>query len=94
MLGDHHVKKEERPLAQSIKVWKIHRHPDYQSKTFTNDLAIIELKKQVCWSSYKMPICLPDKDPPSIVNSTVTAAGWGWTAESSKGKYFTVSRND
>lgn len=53
-------------------------HPDYESKTLENDLALIKLKKPVPFREDIQPICLP------AVNEDFTgldgyAAGWGLT---------------
>lgn len=53
-------------------------HPDYESKTLENDLALIKLKKPVPFREDIQPICLP------AVNEDFTgldgyATGWGLT---------------
>ncbi|EDW49631.1 GM23130 [Drosophila sechellia] len=52
-------------------------HPDYSPRKFENDLAIIELTKEVVFSDLVQPICLPSAEVPSsgASNSKLIVAG-------------------
>jgi len=69
--------------AQTVKVKKILNHPDYNSETKENDIAILVLKKKVSLTKYPniKPACLP------IKGSTHTGKGYisGWGTLNSGG---------
>ncbi|KFV50467.1 Transmembrane protease serine 12, partial [Tyto alba] len=72
--GEHTAKRNIR----SITV-----HPEFQTETFENDIALFELDSAVRYSDYIQPICLP---PPHLYryidNETECfISGWGRTAE-------------
>lgn len=67
-------------------VARILAHPNFQPKTFKNDIALIELDKQVTFSERISPACLPYDDlrlanqmPGAVDNHTVWVIGYGQT---------------
>ena len=39
---------------------RIYIHPEFDNQTLFNDIALLTLKKQILFSEYIAPICLPD----------------------------------
>lgn len=74
----------ETNTRQERDVARIFFHPDWNSETLANDLAILRLSKPVEFNRYVQPACLPGPDPHS--NSKVVMIGWG--AEKMDGNLF------
>uniref|UniRef100_A0A3Q3VL96 Peptidase S1 domain-containing protein n=1 Tax=Mola mola TaxID=94237 RepID=A0A3Q3VL96_MOLML len=66
---------EKRNLKQIIS------HPNYNSFTFDNDIALMELGAPVNYSDYIRPICLPAPQHDFPSGNTVWITGWGATRE-------------
>ncbi|CAF3773933.1 unnamed protein product [Rotaria socialis] len=73
--GIHNRLLSEKNTRQEKKVARIFSHPDWNSETLANDLAILRLSTPVKFNQYVQPACLPGPDPPS--NSDVVLIGWG-----------------
>lgn len=61
-------------------------HEEYNSKIFTNDIALYKLDRPLHFSKYVTPACLPsglEDDPTGGYNCKV--AGWGDLSESGSG---------
>ncbi|XP_073967387.1 venom protease-like [Choristoneura fumiferana] len=60
---------------------KLYSHPAYNSKTITNDIALLRLQKRASLSATIKPIPLPpfDLDMPGNDGALVYIAGWGRT---------------
>ena len=76
------IKHPERETAQIIQADNIIIHPQYSSKSFDSDIALIHLSSDAVFTDYVRPICLPlrknDEDrfllkPGNIMVIT----GWG-----------------
>lgn len=65
--------------VRSLK--KIIPHPNYNSFTFDNDIALMEMDKPVMFSDYIRPICLPAPQHDFPVGDIVWITGWGATRE-------------
>ncbi|KAK9888036.1 hypothetical protein WA026_000316 [Henosepilachna vigintioctopunctata] len=63
--------------AQDIAVKKIHIHPEYVNRIRYNDIALIELAKEVNFSSSVYPACLHSES--KSIDVPVVATGWGLT---------------
>ena len=63
-----------------IFVWINFKHPNYDSITFLNDLAILKLSQPVTFTPYIQPACLPNPSyglyPSVDTSTTVYASGW------------------
>ncbi|XP_037929103.1 serine protease grass-like [Teleopsis dalmanni] len=69
------------PPSENYGIEKITAHPDYDSNTYLNDLAIITLDRTVNFNKHIKPICLPIT-PSSLViarDQEYFIAGWGTT---------------
>ncbi|XP_029027296.1 ST14 transmembrane serine protease matriptase a [Betta splendens] len=56
-------------------------HPYYNTFTFDNDMALMELDSPVSFSDYIRPICLPAATHNFPAGDTVSISGWGATRE-------------
>lgn len=65
----------KRSLVQVIA------HPNYNSYTYDNDIALMELDSPVTYSDYIKPICLPAPTHDFPSGSNVWVTGWGATRE-------------
>uniref|UniRef100_A0A3Q3XJ31 Peptidase S1 domain-containing protein n=1 Tax=Mola mola TaxID=94237 RepID=A0A3Q3XJ31_MOLML len=65
------------PNEVSRKVSQIINHPDYDSRTIDNDIALLKLSSPVSFTNYILPACLaaPDSTFHNGTDSWVT--GWG-----------------
>ncbi|KAB0792019.1 hypothetical protein PPYR_13980 [Photinus pyralis] len=83
-LGQH-VLSEESAEKFEVAVKSSTLHPDYTCGKVKNDLAILELERQVKWSDVVHPACLPaglqEDGHNRFVDVLATVAGWGWTNE-------------
>ncbi|KAH9369330.1 hypothetical protein HPB48_012406 [Haemaphysalis longicornis] len=68
-------------LARRVSVTRTTLHPDYYDRTLKNDIALIELSRDLAFSENVQPVCLPDHDFPPLPTYTGIVAGWGYTAD-------------
>uniref|UniRef100_A0A8D8AFH1 Serine protease easter n=1 Tax=Culex pipiens TaxID=7175 RepID=A0A8D8AFH1_CULPI len=93
-LGEHNITNGEKqdcdeynncadvPVEVGIEKVILHEKYDALEKGKYNDIALIRLDRDVGFSTYINPICLPLEDSVRQMNHTgmkVTAAGWGIT---------------
>lgn len=77
---------EDAENAVVVAVDKVVIHPNFTTKNYLNDIALIRLARPLNWDAFKRPICLPSPhDDDLYVGREATVTGWGWTAESRKG---------
>lgn len=78
--GDYERYRDEG-TEKTLKVQQTFNHPDYDSMTLDNDIALMRLENPAPFSEYILPICLPSKDLAERVlhlNGTMTVVtGWG-----------------
>lgn len=83
-----HNLNEKSSDAYVVGVKEITLHPKYQCNKHHNDIALLELEKDIDWYEAALPACFPDpKDPNGIEtfdDFIATVAGWGWTHENSQ----------
>ncbi|XP_022696315.1 proclotting enzyme-like [Varroa jacobsoni] len=88
-LGDHNlVTTDDVPagVTQDLKVDKISRHSDFDSKTYKNDIAIMELETPVEFNDYIKPVCLPYDDVYGNLDEEIAiVTGWGYTKYDGQG---------
>ncbi|KAL7373037.1 hypothetical protein ABVT39_026157 [Epinephelus coioides] len=66
------------PNEVSRNVAEIVLHPDYDSNTFNNDIALLRLSSPVTFTDYIRPVCLAASD--SVFNSGTDSWVTGWGA--------------
>jgi Trypsin len=67
--------EEEFPYVER-KVQIVASHPQFDSRTFEYDLALLRFYDPVRFQPNIIPICLPEGDP-DFVGSTAYVSGWG-----------------
>ncbi|KRX81128.1 Cytohesin-1 [Trichinella sp. T6] len=76
-LGAHDIDAQEAS-AQKVKVKQVHMN-GYDVRSLHNDIAVLELEREVAYSPQISPICLPKKD--DKLPKTCYATGWGATSK-------------
>ncbi|XP_055303524.1 venom protease-like [Sitodiplosis mosellana] len=77
-LGEYNFSSYDASV-QDLKVIRTERHPNYNERDGTNDIAILYLERDVHISPRIRPTCLPTNDPirsRSFVNYRPFLAGW------------------
>uniref|UniRef100_A0A8C0FP13 Peptidase S1 domain-containing protein n=1 Tax=Bubo bubo TaxID=30461 RepID=A0A8C0FP13_BUBBB len=76
-LGEHTAKRSIRHITV---------HPEFQTETFENDIALFKLHSAVRYSNYIQPICLPPAHLYQYIDNETECfiSGWGRTAEKGK----------
>ena len=52
-------------------------HEQYNSQTYENDLALMQLATPITLSDHAFPVCLPTQRGKDLLGQTVIASGWG-----------------
>ncbi|KAJ0015922.1 hypothetical protein NQD34_014212 [Periophthalmus magnuspinnatus] len=65
------------PHEVSRSVSQIIMHPDYNSTTFQNDIALMKLSSPITYTNYIRPVCLAAKSSIFHNGSECWATGWG-----------------
>uniref|UniRef100_A0A8C0Y6F8 ST14 transmembrane serine protease matriptase a n=2 Tax=Cyprinus carpio TaxID=7962 RepID=A0A8C0Y6F8_CYPCA len=78
-LGLHRQKEKQQATKRLLK--QIIPHKNYNSYTYDNDIALMELDSPVTFSATIRPICLPSATDVFPAGETVTITGWGATRE-------------
>ena len=69
---------------EEFTVVKMTKHENYNSRSFENDIAIVEFDTEVTFKKGIQPVCLPSKTPELLadkfVSEGVYIAGWGATS--------------
>jgi len=82
ILGDHDRRHTE-DAQETLTIDQVFIRPDFVKKTFNNDLALIKLNREVQFSPYIRPVCLPTTDR-SYNGQNTTVVGWGKLGEGGK----------
>ncbi|KAK5638497.1 hypothetical protein RI129_012792 [Pyrocoelia pectoralis] len=79
-LGKYYLTKFSNPGIQDHAVDEIKRHPQYNSYTYANDIALIKLAKRAQLTIFVRPVCLwpHSRDLDSIVGEHGEVVGWGY----------------
>jgi len=75
--GRHNVKAATETGMQSHTVSRVIRHPQHSSLRNTNDIALLELTKDLVFDEHVQPICLPHADDGLFVDEDSIITGWG-----------------
>uniref|UniRef100_A0A8C4NFU3 Coagulation factor VII n=1 Tax=Eptatretus burgeri TaxID=7764 RepID=A0A8C4NFU3_EPTBU len=82
-LGEHDVAVTEG-TEQTLKVQDIIKHQNYTSRSHAHDIALLYLEKEMEFSPWVVPICVPGSAfLASLMHKTVagTISGWGRLSE-------------
>merc|ERR1711887_346485 len=77
--GDHKLYHTEGS-EQNIGLYRSYVHPQYNSRTMLNDIALLKLTRDMRFDSYTQPACLPKKANSGtdyVTGDTVVVSGWG-----------------
>ncbi|XP_054609068.1 plasma kallikrein-like [Dunckerocampus dactyliophorus] len=55
-------------------------HPDYNNRTFENDICLVKLSSPVNFTHYAQPICLADEGSTAHTGTSSWITGWGTTS--------------
>ncbi|OXB56544.1 hypothetical protein ASZ78_008808 [Callipepla squamata] len=85
VLGTDNLWKHGKHAAKR-SITHISVHPEFNSETFENDIALFKLRSAVRYSDSIQPICLPPAHPHHHTNSETKCfiSGWGRVAEKGK----------
>ncbi|XP_007947455.1 granzyme H-like [Orycteropus afer afer] len=75
-LGAHNIKEQEK-TQQKIPVRRAIRHPDYNEKTISNDIMLLQLKTKASLTAAVRPLRLPRKKVQVRPGQVCSVAGWG-----------------
>ena len=76
-LGEHDLSTDSEPYGyKEHRVQLIASHPQFDSRTFEYDLAMLRFYEPVTFQPNILPICVPD-DSTNFVGQTAHVTGWG-----------------
>merc|ERR1712117_674482 len=79
IVGEHNLCDGVNEGGKVVKVKKITLHPDYNSRTVDNDIAVLELAEDLTFTDKIKPACLPSSQTKDYSGSASTISGWGGT---------------
>merc|ERR1712223_1272477 len=79
IVGEHNYCDGVNEGGKLIKVKKMTLHPDYNSRTIDNDIAVLELAEDLTFTKKIKPACLPSSETKDYSGSASTVSGWGGT---------------
>merc|ERR1712126_698565 len=79
IVGEHNECDGVNEGGKLIKVRKMTLHPDYNSRTIDNDIAVLELAEDLTFTKKIKPACLPSSETKDYSGSASTVSGWGGT---------------
>ncbi|CAL8143902.1 unnamed protein product [Orchesella dallaii] len=65
------------PYEQVIRITHVFLHPEYKDVGFINDVSLLRLEKEVNFTDYVRPVCLPGKESKIRDGRMCTVVGWG-----------------
>lgn len=76
-LGEHDLSLEDEPYGyQERRVQIVASHPQFDSRTFEYDLALLRFYEPITFQPNVIPVCVPQDDT-NFVGSTAYVTGWG-----------------
>ncbi|XP_042913548.1 serine protease 27 [Parasteatoda tepidariorum] len=82
--GDNDVSVRGFRSDLDIQVVDIQIHPDFgKPRRYSNDVALLKLKRPLEFDNFAQPICLPDPDR-DYSNRNAMVVGWGATKETDR----------
>ncbi|XP_063133058.1 putative serine protease 47 isoform X7 [Rattus norvegicus] len=84
LLGNNQLYQKTKH-TQKIPVNHIINHPDFEKfHSFGSDIAMLQLRLPVNFTSYVVPACLPSKDTQLSNHTSCWITGWGMLSEDTK----------
>jgi len=83
--GAHNVRASSEPDRVEITSYNGWTHPQWDSNTLSNDLALIRLPERITFSDVIRPACLPSPGQTADPGMLVTPIGWGRPSDSASG---------
>lgn len=65
------------PYEQVVRITHIFLHPEYKDVGFINDVSLLRLEKEVNFTDFVRPVCLPGKESKVRDGRMCTVVGWG-----------------
>lgn len=65
------------PNLVTRSVTQIINHPDYDSRSSDNDIALLKLSSAVTFNNFVLPVCLPASDSTFHNGTDAWVTGWG-----------------
>jgi len=91
--GVHDQTCNANTCRTQVDVSAIYLHPQYNSNTLVNDIALIRLATPLTYGTTIQPVCLPSTDASVIVEPNFTwTTGWGTTRVGGGGAVATTLR--
>lgn len=75
-LGEYDFESTEETRALDFSIVEISIHPDFDTATYENDIAMIKMHRPTIFDSYIWPVCLPPIGQ-SFENESAIVTGWG-----------------
>merc|ERR1712156_700438 len=76
IVGEHNECDGVNEGGKLIKVKKMTLHPDYNSRTIDNDIAVLELAEDLTFTKKIKPACLPSSETKDYSGIASTVSGW------------------
>lgn len=77
-VGGHNISTD---YAEQRRVRKVHRHARFDTSTFDNDIALLQLDRPVRFGPHVQPGCLPEAGISDYSGTAAVVAGWGRQGE-------------
>jgi len=76
VIGDHTRNDQSNTVRQTLNVEAIFMHPDYNSRTLVNDVALVKLATAITFTPDLQPVCGPEPTDQYVYKKSV-CSGWG-----------------
>ncbi|CAL4120268.1 unnamed protein product [Meganyctiphanes norvegica] len=78
VMGSYNKSDTSEPSRREHKVKEWWAHPDFNRRTFNNDIGIIRLDKKVDFDHFVRPVCISEANPRStFIGEKGIVIGWG-----------------
>ncbi|KRZ66160.1 Transmembrane protease serine 9, partial [Trichinella papuae] len=75
--GAHNVYKLDEETRKQVLVKNVIMEPQYNDKTLKNDIALLQLKETVFYTTTTRPVCLPKPGEKPLPTTSCWVSGWG-----------------
>ncbi|KRZ13763.1 Transmembrane protease serine 9 [Trichinella zimbabwensis] len=77
LVGAHNVYKLDEETRKKVLVKNVIMHPQYNDRTVENDIALLQLKETVFYTTTTRPACLPKPGEKPLPTTLCWVSGWG-----------------